>query len=284
MKLARIGQPGRERPCVVADELAVDVSEATPDFDARFFETGSIEEVRAEAAAGLAAGRGFAWSGMRFGPPIARPHQILCIGLNYRAHASETGQEVPAEPIVFTKAPNTLAGPDDDVPLPPGSTKTDWEIELGVVIRSRSLYLPDLAAARAAIAGYVLVNDVSEREHQLERGGQWVKGKSAPSFNPCGPFLVTPDEIEDPSRLTLSLSVNGERRQHGGTADMIFPPDEIVLYLSQFMALEPGDLINTGTPPGVGMGMDPPRYLRDGDVVELTATGLGRQRQVFRAR
>jgi 2,4-didehydro-3-deoxy-L-rhamnonate hydrolase len=186
---------------------------------------------------------------------------------------------VPAEPIVFSKAPNTLVGPNDDVHIPRGSVSTDWEVELGVVVGARCRYLPDPAAARAAIAGYVVVNDVSERDFQLHRGGQWVKGKSAETFNPCGPWLVTPDEVADVGQLRLWLDVNGVRRQTGSTASMIFDPLFVVHYLSQFLVLEPGDLINTGTPPGVGMGQTPPTYLRPGDVMELGIDQLGHQRQ-----
>jgi 2-keto-4-pentenoate hydratase/2-oxohepta-3-ene-1,7-dioic acid hydratase in catechol pathway len=226
-----------------------------------------------------AAGQVTAFQGERIGAPVARPHQIVCIGLNYRDHAAETGQAVPDEPIVFNKSPNTLVGPNDAVRIPRGSTKPDWEVELGVVIGARSSYLPDEAAAAAAIAGYVLVNDVSERAFQMERGGQWVKGKSAETFNPCGPYLVTPDEVADVLDLRMWLDVNGVRRQDGSTATMLFSPTYIVWYLSQFMVLEPGDLIDTGTPPGVGMGFTPPIWLRPGDVMELGIDGLGTQRQ-----
>jgi len=218
-------------------------------------------------------------AGRRLGAPIARPHQILCIGLNYSDHAAETGQPVPSEPIVFTKAPNTLVGPDDDVIVPRRSTKLDWEVELGVVIGRRCRYLADEAEAVASIAGYVLVNDVSERAFQLESGGQWTKGKSAETFNPCGPVLVTPDEIPDVRSLRMWLDVNGARRQDGSTATMLFGPAFVVHYLSQFMVLEPGDLIDTGTPPGVGMGQRPPVFLQAGDLMELGIEGLGRQRQ-----
>ena len=219
------------------------------------------------------------FAGERIGAPIARPHQILCIGLNYRDHAAETGQAVPTEPILFTKSPNTLIGPYDDVRIPRGSTKTDWEVELGVVIGKRASYLDDEAAANEAIAGYVVVNDVSERAFQIERGGQWSKGKSAETFNPAGPWLVTRDEIPDVSALGMTLDVNGTRRQTGSTSTMVFSPAFIVHYLSQFLVLEPGDLINTGTPPGVGMGFDPPIWLQPGDVMELSIDRLGRQRQ-----
>jgi 2,4-didehydro-3-deoxy-L-rhamnonate hydrolase len=280
MQLLRLGAPGEERPHVkVGVDAYVDVTDVAGEFDAGFFAGGgpaSLADVVAQRTAdGAVASR----EGRRIGAPIARPHQLLCIGLNYRDHAVESGMPIPDEPIVFNKAPNTLVGPNDDLWIPRGSTKTDWEVELGIVIGARCRYLPDEDAARAAIAGYVLVNDVSEREFQLERGGQWVKGKSAETFNPCGPVLVTADEIADVGNLGLWLDVNGERRQTGSTATMLFGPATIVHYLSQFMVLEPGDLIDTGTPPGVGMGQDPPTYLKPGDVVELGIDGLGTQRQ-----
>ncbi|MEU6997302.1 fumarylacetoacetate hydrolase family protein [Nonomuraea sp. NPDC046570] len=275
MYLMRIGPAGAEKPAVRAGDGYVDVSDVVSDFDAAFFESGGVERLR-----GIVAGRPVTpIDGRRIGAPITRPHQILCIGLNYSDHAAESGMEVPAEPIVFNKSPNTLVGPYDEVRVPRGSVKTDWEVELGIVIGSRCRYLPDEAAALDAIAGYVVVNDVSEREFQLERGGQWVKGKSAETFNPCGPYLVTPDEIPDVGALDMWLDVNGTRRQKGSTATMLFGPAFVVHYLSQFMVLEPGDLINTGTPPGVGMGFNPPIYLRPGDVMELGISHLGTQRQ-----
>jgi 2-keto-4-pentenoate hydratase/2-oxohepta-3-ene-1,7-dioic acid hydratase in catechol pathway len=275
MKLMRIGDAGAERAVVrVGDDGYVDVS----DLGDRFF--AAPGEFREAVDARIAAGRVARFAGERIGAPIPRPHQILCIGLNYRDHAAETGQAVPAEPILFTKSPNTLVGPDDDVRQPRGSTKLDWEVELGIVIGRRCSYLDDREAARAAIAGWVVSNDISERAFQIERGGQWSKGKSAETFNPCGPWLVTPDEIPDVSALGMWLDVNGVRRQTGSTATMVFDPYEIVRYLSWFMVLEPGDLINTGTPPGVAMGIDPPPWLRPGDVMELGIEGLGSQRQV----
>jgi 2-keto-4-pentenoate hydratase/2-oxohepta-3-ene-1,7-dioic acid hydratase in catechol pathway len=231
--------------------------------------------VAERAASGLVS----RFAGERVGAPIARPHQILCIGLNYRDHAAETGQAVPDEPILFTKSPNTLVGPDDDVRIPRGSTKTDWEVELGIVIGRRTSYLDSVEEAREAIAGFCVVNDVSERAFQGERGGQWSKGKSAETFNPAGPWLVTPDEIDDVRSLDMWLDVNGVRRQTGSTKTMIFDPFVIVHYLSQFLVMEPGDLINTGTPPGVGMGFTPPIWLQPGDVMELGIEGLGSQRQ-----
>ena len=218
-------------------------------------------------------------AGIRAAPPVARPHQILCIGLNFSDHAAESGQAVPDEPILFTKSPNTLQGPNDDVRIPRGSTKPDWEVELGIVVGNRTSYLDSVAEAAACIAGYVLVNDVSERAFQMERGGQWAKGKSAETFNPAGPWLATPDEIDDVLDLGMWLDVNGVRRQTGTTKKMIFDPYFIVHYLSQFLVLEPGDLINTGTPPGVGLGITPPVWLQPGDVMTLGIDGLGAQRQ-----
>ena len=274
MKLMRIGDAGSERPVVrVDDDTYADVT----DLAELFF--GAPEEFRQAVEARIAAGEVRRFAGERIGAPIPRPHQILCIGLNYRDHAAETGQAVPAEPILFTKPPNTLVGPYDDVRQPRGSTKLDWEVELGIVIGRRASYLDDHDAARAAIAGYLISNDVSERAFQIERGGQWSKGKSAETFNPAGPWLVTPDEIADVRSLGMWLDVNGVRRQTGSTATMVFDPYEIVRYLSQFLVLEPGDLINTGTPPGVGMGFDPPVWLAPGDVMELGIDGLGSQRQ-----
>ena len=280
MHLMRLGDPGRERPVArVDDERYVDLSDAVEDFDEAFFGSGGIERVRPVVAERVAEDRVSRFAGERVGAPIARPHQILCIGLNYRDHAAETGQAVPSEPIVFNKAPNTLVGPDDDVRIPRGSTKPDWEVELGIVIGRRTSYLDSVEEAREAVAGWVVVNYVSERAFQIERGGQWVKGKSAETFNPAGPWLVTPDEVEDVMGLDLWLDVNGVRRQDGSTATMVFDPFFLVHYLSQFLVLEPGDLVNTGTPPGVGMGLEPPVWLQPGDVVELGITGLGTQRQ-----
>ncbi|WP_370628569.1 fumarylacetoacetate hydrolase family protein [Salinibacterium sp. M195] len=263
----------------VAEDVLVDVSDLFTDFDAPFFAAGGVDTLRAVVDQRAAAGETRGLGGERIGAPIARPHQIICVGLNYRKHAIESNMPIPDEPILFTKAPNTLVGPDDDIWLPRGESKTDWEVELGIVIGRRSLYLDSDDAARAAIAGYVLSNDVSERAFQLERGGQWTKGKSSPTFNPCGPWLATADEFENISDLDLWLEVNGDRYQNGSTSDLIFDPIEIVKYISQFMILEPGDLINTGTPSGVGMGMTPQRWLHDGDTIELSISGLGVQHQ-----
>jgi 2,4-diketo-3-deoxy-L-fuconate hydrolase len=287
MHLMRIGAVGSEKPIArLADENGekyVDLSDVVVDFDERFFGSGLLAELPGIVAERVAAGQVIAFAGERIGAPIARPHQILCIGLNYRDHAAETGQEVPAEPILFTKSPNTLIGPNDEVRIPRGSTKPDWEVELGIVIGKRTSYLDSVEEAKDAIAGYCVVNDVSERAFQIERNGQWSKGKSAETFNPAGPWLVTPDEIPDVLDLGMWLDVSGVRRQTGSTSTMVFDPFFIVHYLSQFMVLEPGDLINTGTPPGVGMGFTPPVWLQAGDVMELGIDGLGSQRQTVLA-
>ncbi len=277
MRLLRLGQPGAEKPAVlVDDDHYVDLSDVVHDFDEAFFASGRIAELAA-----LAAGRAAQPIGnQRIGSPIARPHQILCIGLNYADHAAETNQKVPVEPILFTKSPNTIQGPNDDVLVPRLSQKMDWEVELGVVIGKRCSYLADEAAALDAIAGYTVVNDLSEREWQVERQGQWSKGKSAPTFNPAGPWLVTPDEIDDVLALGMYLDVDGVRRQTGSTATMVFTPAFLVHYLSQFLTLEPGDLINTGTPPGVGLGLNPQVFLHGGEVLTLGIDGLGSQRQL----
>jgi 2,4-didehydro-3-deoxy-L-rhamnonate hydrolase len=280
MHLMRIGEPGAEKPVArVDDETYVDLSDVVDDLDEAFFGSGGLERLRPIVAERSSTGVTSRFDGERIGAPIARPHQILCIGLNFSDHAAEAGMEVPEEPILFNKSPNTLIGPNDDVRIPRASTKTDWEVELGIVIGTRTSYLDSVEDARGVIAGYVTVNDISERAFQLERSGQWVKGKSAETFNPAGPWLVTPDEIDDVLNLGMWLEVNGVRRQHGSTSTMIFDPFFIVHYLSQFLVLEPGDLINTGTPPGVGMGFDPPVWLHPGDVVTLGIDGLGSQRQ-----
>jgi 2,4-diketo-3-deoxy-L-fuconate hydrolase len=280
MYLMRIGAAGLEIPIARIDDGSyVDLSDVVSDFDEDFFAAGGVDRIRGVVAARASAGQVSRFAGERIGAPIARPHQILCIGLNYSDHAAETGQAVPDEPILFTKSPNTLIGPNDAVRIPRGSTKPDWEVELGIVVGRRTSYLDSIEEARDAIAGFVVVNDVSERAFQMERGGQWAKGKSSETFNPAGPWLVTPDEIDDVLNLGMWLDVNGTRRQNGSTSTMIFDPYFIVHYLSQFLVLEPGDLINTGTPPGVGMGFKPQIWLRPGDVMELGIEGLGSQRQ-----
>lgn len=257
----------------------VDLGDDVPDFDEEFFGSGNLGQLPALIKDRVTQGAVLSFDDQRIGSPIARPHQILCIGLNYSDHAAETGQAVPDEPIVFNKSPNTMIGPNDDVRVPRNSQKTDWEVELGIVIGSRTSYLGTDEEAAAHIAGYVVVNDVSERAFQLERGGQWVKGKSAETFNPTGPYLVTPDEIPDVGNLGMWLDVDGVRRQTGSTATMLFSPHYLVRYLSQFLVLEPGDLINTGTPPGVGMGLNPQVFLHGGEVMTLGIDHLGAQRQ-----
>ena len=280
MYLMRLGPIGSERPVVrIDDSHYVDVSDVVDDFDETFFGSNGRPLLAEIVQERTAAEQLQEFGGERIGAPITRPHQILCIGLNYSDHAAETGAAVPDEPIMFTKSPNTLVGPNDDVRIPRGSTKLDYEVELGMVISSRTSYLDTVEQARSAIAGYLVVNDVSERAFQIERGSQWSKGKSAETFNPAGPWLVTPDEIDDVHNLRMWLDVSGERRQNGSTSTMIFDPYFIVHYLSQFLVLEPGDLINTGTPPGVGMGMQPQAWLQAGDVIELGIEGLGSQRQ-----
>ena len=280
MYLMRIGQAGAEKPVARLDaESYVDLSDVVRDYDEEFFGSGGLGRIKEVVADRAANGQVSRFTGERVGAPIARPHQILCIGLNYSDHAAETGQAVPDEPILFTKSPNTLIGPYDDVRIPRGATKPDWEVELGIVIGRRTSYLGSVDDARDAIAGWVVVNDVSERAFQLERNGQWSKGKSCETFNPAGPWLVTADEVDDVLDLEMWLDVNGVRRQSGSTKTMIFDPYFIVHYLSQFLVLEPGDLINTGTPPGVGMGFSPPIWLQPGDVMELGIGGLGSQRQ-----
>jgi 2,4-didehydro-3-deoxy-L-rhamnonate hydrolase len=280
MKLLRIGPVGHEKPAALRDEAHyVDLSDVVDDFDEAFFGDGGLGRIRPIVLERLADGDIRPIGDQRIGSPISRPHQIICVGLNFRDHAAETGQTVPTEPILFTKSPNTMIGPYDDVRLPRGATKPDWEVELGIVVGKRTSYLESPEQARESIAGWTLVNDVSERAFQLERGGQWLKGKSAETFNPTGPWLVTTDEVDDVQALPMWLNVNGVRRQTGSTATMIFDPFHIVHYISQFLVLEPGDLINTGTPPGVGMGFEPQVWLDEGDVMELGIDGLGLQRQ-----
>jgi 2,4-diketo-3-deoxy-L-fuconate hydrolase len=280
----RIGERGAERPIVrVDDDSYVDVSDLTTDFDEAFFGGPGIAALQPQVDARIAAGRVERFTGERIGAPIGRPHQIIGIGMNFADHAAEIGLPVPPEPLIFSKSPNSLSGPHDEVIIPRASRKTDYEVELGLVIGRRSMYLDTDAEAAAAIAGYVLVNDVSEREFQQERSGQFMKGKSAPTFCPVGPWLATPDEFSDIRGLHMTSAVNGELRQNGSTATMIFDPSFIVRYLSQFLTLEPGDLIVTGTPPGVGLGFTPPRFLAPGDVVELAIDGLGTQRQTLAA-
>jgi 2-keto-4-pentenoate hydratase/2-oxohepta-3-ene-1,7-dioic acid hydratase in catechol pathway len=278
VRFARIGEPGAEVPAVSADGRTwLDLRPLSADV------TGEL--VAGSAGLDLASLPALeVGPDARFGPPLGRIGKIVCIGLNYRDHAAETGAEPPPEPVVFMKAPDTVVGPDDEVLIPRASTKTDYEVELAVVIGRTARYLDSPAAAAAHVAGYAISNDVSEREFQIERGGQWDKGKNCETFNPFGPWIASADEVGDPQALGLRLSVNGETRQDGSTKNMIFDVAHVVWYLSQFMVLHPGDVINTGTPAGVAMGKpDPKPYLRPGDVVELEIDGLGRQRQTFGA-
>lgn len=277
----RVGAFGEERPAILHDGVIRDLTGVVDDIDGAFLANGGPSQVAQILETG-AERLPVVPQGTRIGAPIARPHHLICIGLNYADHARESQMAIPEEPIVFTKAPNTLVGPDDEILLPPGANKVDWEIELGVVIGTRARYLKDESAAADCIAGFVLCNDVSERHFQLERGGQWVKGKSCETFNPAGPWFVTKDALPEVDALPLKLSVNGVVRQDGSTSDLIFGVRHLVWYLSQFMVLEPGDLINTGTPAGVGLGFAPPEFLQEGDVIELAADGLGTQRQVCR--
>lgn len=277
MKLIRFGAFGADKPGVqLEDGTRVDLSAHFRDWDRAFFNDDGLEKL----AKVLHAGKNLPEIAPqeRLGSCIARPGKVVCIGVNYADHAAEAGLPLPSEPIVFLKASNTVVGPCDSIIIPRNSRKTDWEIELGVVIGKDARYLPAAAAAVNHVAGYCIVNDLSEREFQLERGGQWTKGKSCDNFCPVGPFLATRDEIQDVSSLQMRLWVNGELRQNGNTATMVFDVMTVIHYLSQFMTLEAGDLISTGTPPGVGMGLQPPRYLRAGDNLELEIEGLGRQR------
>jgi 2-keto-4-pentenoate hydratase/2-oxohepta-3-ene-1,7-dioic acid hydratase in catechol pathway len=280
VKLLRVGATGEERPAVRTDEgRLLDLSSVTSDIDGAFLASDGIDRARAAIAAGSLPALDA--DGLRIGPPLARPGKIVCVGLNYRDHAAETGAAIPERPVVFMKDPGTVVGPYDQVLVPRGSVKTDWEVELAVVIGRRARYLDGPEAARAVIAGYAISHDVSEREFQLEYSPQWDLGKSCETFNPLGPWLVTADEVGDPQNLGLHLSVNGVKRQNGHTRDMIFPVDHIVSYLSQYMVLEPGDVINTGTPAGVALGLPGTPYLRPGDTVELAVDGLGSQGQTF---
>ncbi len=281
MKLLRVGPSGHERAAVLGDGgQLLDVSTIAVDFDRAFFAGDGMSRVASAVAAG-----GLPEierdGDLRIGAPIARPGKVVCIGLNYRDHAAETGQAVPERPVVFMKDPSTVIGPYDGVLIPRGSTKTDWEVELGVVIGRKARYLASPDDALATIAGYAVSNDVSERAFQLELSHQWDIGKSCETFNPLGPWLVTADEVPDPQNLGLRLSVNGQTRQNGSTANMVFPVAYLIWYLSQYMVLEPGDLINTGTPAGVALGLPDKPYLRAGDRVELDIDGLGSAAQTF---
>ena len=279
MKLIRFGKRGSEKPGVLVEGVRRDLSSEFRDWGSDFFAAvglNALKELLRRRNPGTFAE---VPDGERWGAPIARPHKIICIGLNFHDHARESGMEVPKEPILFMKATNTVVGPYDNLLIPRRSNKTDWEVELGVVIGKEARYLESPEKATDHIAGYCISHDVSEREFQLERGGQWSKGKSCDTFNPLGPWLSTPDDVPNIMKAPMKLRVNDQPRQSGSAETMIFEPAHLIHYISQFMTLEPGDLISTGTPPGVGLGMKPPQYLKSGDVVELEIEGLGRQRQ-----
>ena len=279
MKLVRYGAVGAEKPGLVeADGTIRDLSGHVADIGGKTLDPASLATLAKLDPKSLPAVSGKP----RLGACVAGTGKFICIGLNYADHAAESGLQVPPEPVVFMKATSAIVGPDDDVLIPRGSQKTDWEVELGVVIGKTAKYVSE-AEALDYVAGYCVAHDVSERAFQTERSGQWTKGKSCDTFGPTGPWLVTKDEIKDPQDLKMWLTVNGETMQNGSTRTMVYGVAFLVSYLSQFMSLQPGDIISTGTPPGVGMGMKPPRYLKDGDVVELGIEGLGSQRQTFKA-
>ena len=278
MKLIRFGEKNKEKPGIqLDDDQRIDVSSFIDDYDENFFYKIGIEKLRN-------------WlnknkekcpiidNNIRIGPPVSRPSKIVCVGLNYAKHAAESGMDIPNEPVLFFKSSSAITGPYDPIIIPKNSSKTDWEVELAIVIGKRASYVSKEDALNY-IAGYVLHNDVSEREFQIERSGQWVKGKSCDSFAPIGPFIATADEIENPNNLNLWLKVNGEEMQNSNTSDFIFNIEEVVSYISQFMTLIPGDIISTGTPFGVGLGLNPPKYLKEGDIVELGIEGLGISKQ-----
>ena len=278
MRLIRFGEPGLEKPGIVLENgTRLDVSAFVRDYDEAFFANQGIEELRANLSSAPRVDQS-----IRLGPPICRPSKIVCIGLNFRDHAKESKMQAPNEPVIFFKATSSLVGPNDDLVIPRNASKVDWEVELAVVIGRRASYIAK-EQALDYVAGYALHNDYSERSFQLERGGQWVKGKSADTFAPLGPFLVTSDEMSDPGRLGMWLKVNGEFRQKSSTSQMIFDVPTLVSYVSQFMSLLPGDVISTGTPAGVALGQNPPQYLKPGDVVEWGIDGLGESRQTVTA-
>lgn len=275
MKLLRFGNKGAEKPAVLhTDGTIRDVSSLIADFKPETISPALLRILRDADLVTLPE----VPAGVRIGAPLARTGHFIAIGLNYADHAAETNMPIPDEPVIFSKAPSSLSGPNDDVMLPKGSVKGDWEVELAVIIGERCDYVPE-EKALSKVFGYAICNDVSEREYQAERGGQWIKGKSAPTFGPLGPWIVTPDEIADVQKLDMFLEVNGQRMQTGNTRTMIFSVAHIISYLSQFMVLEPGDIITTGTPPGVGLGMKPPVFLKAGDEMRLGIAGLGEQNQ-----
>ena len=280
MKLIRFGQKGQEKPGVFIEGIRYDCSAHFKDWNRDFFLNDGLNELQELLNTGK---NNFPEvpEDTRWGSCVPRPNMIMCIGLNYSDHAAESGMEAPTEPILFMKATNTISGPYDEINIPKNSEKTDWEVELAFILKRDVLYLESEIEAEAAIGGYFIMNDVSEREFQIERGGQWVKGKSCPDFSPVGPWMATPDEIDNFNNLPMQLWVNGEQVQNGNTRTMIFKPSYLVHYISQFMKLEAGDIITTGTPPGVGLGMKPPRYLAPGNVVRLSIEHLGHQEQKF---
>lgn len=280
MKLLRFGSAGAEKPGLqLEDGTRIDASGFGMDWNEAFFaDPANLEKLAAWLEANVDSAPTVG-ENVRLGSAVARPGKLICIGLNFSDHAEEAGMDIPEEPIVFFKATSAMCGPNDNVVIPRNSEKTDWEVELAFVIGKKASYV-DESEALDHVAGYVLHNDYSEREFQIERGGQWVKGKSCDTFAPLGPFLATSDEIADPENLSMWLKVNGETVQNGNSNKLIFGLAHLVSYLSQFMTLEPGDIVSTGTPPGVGLGFDPPRFLKSGDVVELGIEGLGESRQV----
>ena len=278
MKLIRFGKQGKEKPGVLlSNDEKIDVSSFVSDYDEKFFESGGLVSLKDWLNENVSSAPRLDDS-IRLGSPIARPSKIICIGLNFKDHAAESGFDAPDEPLIFGKATSAICGPYDNIIIPRGSEQTDWEVELGVVISKKTSYV-DQDQALDHVGGYVLHNDVSERAFQKDRGGQWIKGKSADTFAPMGPFMATPDEIDNISDMRMWLNVNGENMQDGNTSNLIFSVDHVVSYLSQFMTLLPGDVISTGTPAGVGMGMNPEKYLKPGDVVELGIDGLGSSKQ-----
>jgi len=282
MKLLRFGEPGREKPGLqLSDGSRIDASAFGEDWNEAFFGSDGLTRLQSWVDANAASAPKIP-SGVRLGPALARPSKLICIGLNFSDHAAETGATPPVEPIIFFKATSAWSGPDDAVTIPKNSHKSDWEVELAVVIGKRASYVSE-ADALNYVAGYALHNDLSEREFQLERSGQWVKGKSADTFAPFGPFMATQDEIADVNNLKMWLKVNGQTKQNGTSANLIFKIPFLVSYVSQFMSLLPGDVISTGTPAGVGMGFKPQQWLQPGDVIELGIEGLGEQRQDVRA-
>ncbi|MBK6392968.1 MAG: fumarylacetoacetate hydrolase family protein [Saprospiraceae bacterium] len=280
MKLIRFGPTDLEKPgLILSDGRYIDVSDVIPDYDESFFTSGQIQELKDYVDSG--ADFVEVDPSTRLGPPLARPSKLICIGLNYAQHAKETGAEIPKEPVIFFKSTSSICGPNDDVLIPPGSIKTDYEVELAFIIGKKGSYIP-LEQVDEYIFGYCLHNDYSERAYQLERGGQWVKGKSCDHFAPLGPFILTSDEMPDPQNLTLWTKLNGEMVQNSTTADMVYNIRFLVHYLSQFMSLLPGDVISTGTPFGVGMGRNPQRFVHQGDIIEIGVDLLGSSRQIAR--